>query len=64
MGQTGIDTVNDFKNGSKDFLQTRYINFFLGAFSNALVVHNRKIDKSLNLVAQFWFSEVYVPKKQ
>ena len=39
------------QNGSKDFLQARYINFFLDAFSNVLVVYSRKIYNASRIVA-------------
>ena len=51
-------------NGAHDFLQTRYINFFLDAYSNILVIHYRKVCGNPNLVAQFQTSEVRVTKKR
>ena len=47
-----------------DFLQTRYVKFFLDAFSNVLVVHYKKVCENPNLVAQFQTSEVSATKKR
>ena len=45
--------VLSIKNSFNGFRQIRYINFFLDAFSNVLIVHYRKIDENPNLVTQF-----------
>ena len=37
------EVVLSIKNGSNDFLQTRYINTFLDVFQTALVIYYRKI---------------------
>ena len=45
----GNVTITEYlKNGSNDFLEIRYINSLLDAFSNTLNVYYKKTDRSPN----------------